>query len=430
MKFTFKRTLVALAVAASVSPAAHATNGYFSHGFGTKSKALAGAGVALPQDSLAAATNPAGEVWVGDRMDLGIALFSPRREYNSGASGGGATLQNAFGGANAIKSDHNYFLIPNFGRNWMLNNDSSFSVAVFGNGGMNTDYKAPGPFGGGKTGVDLMQLFVAPTYSRKINASSSWGVSAILAAQRFKAVGLSNFAGFSSSPGNLTNRGYEMSYGAGLRIGWQGEVASGLTLGAAYTTKISMTKFDKYKGLFAQDGGFDIPASATVGLAWKTTPTSVLALDVQWINYNGVDAIANTITPLTTSCTPGAPATGPGCLGASNGAGFGWRNMTIVKLGYQWESSPKWTWRVGVSHGRQPIPDSEVMFNILAPGVMETHVTGGFTMKMGKTSEFSMAAMYAPEKTVSGNAPAALGGMPIELKMKQFEVEASWGWRF
>lgn len=419
MKFTFKRTLVALAVAASVSPAAHATNGYFSHGFGTKSKALAGAGVALPQDSLAAATNPAGEVWVGDRMDLGIALFSPRREYDSSAGGGGATLQNAFGGANATKSDHNYFLIPNFGRNWMINNDSSFSVAVYGNGGMNTDYKAPGPFGGGKTGVDLMQLFVAPTYSRKINASSSWGVSAILAAQRFKAVGLSNFVGFSSSPGNLTNRGYEMSYGAGLRLGWQGEVASGLTLGAAYTTKINMSKLDKYKGLFAEQGGFDIPASATIGLAWKTTPTSVLALDVQKIWYSGVKSINNDISRLFTAQ-----------LGNDNGAGFGWRDMTIVKLGYQWESSPKWTWRVGVSHGRQPIPDSEVMFNILAPGVMETHVTGGFTMKTGKTGEFSMAAMYAPEKTVSGNAPAALGGMPIDLKMKQFEVEASWGWKF
>ena len=38
---------------------AHATNGYFAHGYSIKNKALAGAGVALPLDSLSASTNPA-----------------------------------------------------------------------------------------------------------------------------------------------------------------------------------------------------------------------------------------------------------------------------------------------------------------------------------------------------------------------------------
>jgi long-chain fatty acid transport protein len=37
-----------------------ATDGYFSTGFGNIQQGQGGAGIALPQDSLAAATNPAG----------------------------------------------------------------------------------------------------------------------------------------------------------------------------------------------------------------------------------------------------------------------------------------------------------------------------------------------------------------------------------
>jgi long-chain fatty acid transport protein len=42
-----------------------ATDGYFSTGYGIIQQGQGGAGIALPQDSLAAATNPAGILFVG-----------------------------------------------------------------------------------------------------------------------------------------------------------------------------------------------------------------------------------------------------------------------------------------------------------------------------------------------------------------------------
>jgi len=429
MKFTLKRSLLAAAVAATVAPGiALATNGYFAHGYGTKNKGMAGAGVALPQDAMAAATNPAGMVWVGDRMDLGAALFSPRREYS--VTGNGPSGAPAFGlvpGEGSIESDSEYFLIPHFARNWMLDGQSSFGVAVYGNGGMNTDYPASanagmGPFYGGPAGVDLMQLFVAPTYARKINDTASWGVSAILAAQAFEARGLSQFdnAIRSSSPGKVTNNQHDTSFGAGLRLGIQGEVSPGLTLGAAYTSEIQMSEFDDYAGLFAEQGDFDIPATATVGLAYQPNDRSAVTFDVQRIWYSKVKSIAN----------PLMPNIGAAQLGSDGGAGFGWDDMTIYKLGYQWQTSSEWTWRVGVSHGDQPIPSSEVLLNILASGVMETHLTFGFTKQMGKDQELNFSAMYAPSNDVTGPNPMEPAGQQIELEMSQFEFEASWGWRF
>jgi long-chain fatty acid transport protein len=38
----------------------NATNGYFAHGYGTRSKAMAGSGVAFSQDAVAGALNTTG----------------------------------------------------------------------------------------------------------------------------------------------------------------------------------------------------------------------------------------------------------------------------------------------------------------------------------------------------------------------------------
>src|SRR5438128_567819 len=68
---------------------ASATNGYFTHGYGTEYKGMAGAGVALALDALAGATNPAAIAFVGTRGDVGLALFSPDRDYTvTGAPSG------------------------------------------------------------------------------------------------------------------------------------------------------------------------------------------------------------------------------------------------------------------------------------------------------------------------------------------------------
>ena len=190
-----------------------------------------------------------------------------------------------------------------------------------------------------------------------------------------------------------------------------------------------MSKFDKYKGLFAEQGDFDIPATATVGLNWQATDSSNLTFDVQKIFYGDVKAIANPISNLTSLCANAGGTGTTGCLGGSNGAGFGWKDMTIYKLGYQWATSPQWSWRVGYSHGSQPIPDSEVMFNILAPAVIEDHLTFGFTHTLGSNNELNFAFMHAIENSISGRNPLN-PTQEIKLEMLQYEAEVSWSWKF
>lgn len=423
-----KRNLVlVLAVAAAVAtPAAFATNGYFQHGYGVKAQGMGGAGIAFPQDAMAAATNPAGMVKVGDSMDFDLMYFSPNRETKLD-SPGTAT-------GNYAANETSYFFVPEFAWNKLLNKQMSYGIAVYGNGGMNTTYSRNipmfSPTTTDKAGVDLSQLFVAPNMAFKITDTQSVGASLIFAYQRFKADGLANFdnASQSSAPGHVTNNGYDSSNGWGVRLGWMGQVIPDVTLGATYQPKIKMGKFDKYKGLFAEQGEFDIPSNYGFGVAVKAMPKLTVAFDYEKIKYSDSKAVHNPLGNVT------AFGVLTNTLGTNNGAGFGWQDITVYKLGVSYQYSPSSTLRFGWNHNDQPIPASQTFFNILAPGVVTDHVTLGGTWKLTKESELSAMYAHAFSKEVkgSGSIPAAFQGYTKEadLKMDQNSLSLGFGWNY
>ena len=420
---TNRQLLPLLAVlAATAASNAHATDGYFAHGYGVKAQGMGGVGIALPQDALAAATNPAGMGLIGDRIDLGVTWFRPQRETK--ITDNGAPIPNI--NSTYSGNDTENFFIPEFGYNRQINTDVTLGVSVYGNGGMNADYKkgiplfhAPGA--SGSAGVDLAQLFIAPTVTWKVTPANTIGVSLNLAYQRFEAKGLDGFAGFSTSGSNLTNRGHDSSYGAGLHIGWIGQLNDTVSLGATYQSRTYMSKFDKYKGLFAEQGDFDIPSTYGIGIAAKATPALTVAADVQRINYGDVKSIANASLPNL-----------PNGLGSDNGAGFGWRDATVVKLGVSYAYNDDLTLRAGYNHVNQPIRSADTFFNILAPGVVEDHLTLGATYVLANKDELSFSYMHAFEKSVNGRnsiPKVPLGGGNSNIKMYQDSIGIAYGWK-
>jgi len=398
---------------------ANATNGYFSHAYSIKNKGMAGAGVAAPLDAMVPSTNPAGLTEVGNRLDLGLALFNPNRKYNVDRAGG-------FLAQGTVESDSEYFLIPNIGLSKQLNNKTAIGIAMYGNGGMNTDYPASTFYGSSPTGVDLMQVFIAPTLAAKLSPTSSIGVTPIFAAQFFEAKGLQFFGGPPNGPYNysanntkLTNNGHDTSMGFGGRVGYLGKLTEQISIGLSYQTKIYMEELDDYAGLFAEQGDFDIPSNWTAGFAYMPTPEVTVAVDVQRIYYSGVRSINN----------PLLPNLGNSLLGNDDGAGFAWDDMTVFKIGLQWARSEQWTYRFGYSYGDQPIPSSDVLFNILAPGVIKQHASFGFTYTFANQSELDFALTYAFEEDVSGVNPLT-GFENITLTMNQWEVGLGYSWKF
>ncbi len=396
-----------------VSPIAQATDGYFSQGFGMKTNGMGGAGIALPQDSMAAATNPAGMAKVGNEADAGLLWFKPIR--GAEVTGNLAPIPYDMNGTYDGNHRSNFF-IPEFGYNRMMNPDMSLGVSVYGNGGMNTGY-AISPFGP-NVGINLSQLFIAPTWAMKINATHTIGVSVNLVYQMFSATGLGAFATMSSNSSALTDTRTDSSTGIGFRLGWTGEITPMVTLGATYQPRTEMGKFSKYAGLFANQGEFDIPANYGVGIAIKATPATTLAADYMAIQYGSIPSIANTLSA-------------GGALGQPNGSGFGWTNVQVLKLGVSQIISDALTLRAGYNHSSQPIPASQAMFNILAPGVVQDHLTLGGSWNISKQNEVTLAYIHAFEKSVSGtNAiPASFGGGNVNLHMHQDSLGIAYSWK-
>lgn len=418
-----RRGLIAAASLLACLPA-YATNGYFAHGYGTKSEGIAGIGIALPQDALSGATNPATLSAVGSRLDVGAQVFKPVRR--------GEIVGNAFGPNEQFNGDgKSIFLIPNFGYSQVINPDTTVGVAVFGNGGQNTDFKNGNPyarFGAtGRAGINLEQLFISPTLAYKVAPDHTLGVALNIGYQRFKATGLGFFSQLSSSPANVSDKGNDSSTGVGVRLGYYGKLNEALSVGATYQSKTKFGKFDKYKGLFPDQGSFDVPPSYGVGAAFKASKELTLAADVQRILHSKSPAIGNSNAAL----FQGVP------LGAANGPSFGWRDITVVKLGGEYAVDPKLTLRAGISRAQQPIPNNQTFFNILAPGVVQTNVTLGATYAADKHNEFTFSYLHAPKKTVRGsnsippgNPPAGFGGGEANISLKEDAIGISWGRKF
>lgn len=398
----------------------HATNGYFAHGYGVKAQGMAGVGYALPRDGFAAAYNPAGTARVEDRIDLGVTWFAPRR--------GASITGNAFGSDERFDGDgRKNFFIPEFAWVHRLSERLSTGVAVYGNGGLNTEY-AQNPFarfgGSGKAGVNLEQLFVTPSLAWKLNADHAIGIAANLAYQRFYARGLDVFAGFSQAPEHVSNQGTDTSAGVGLRLGWTGTLAPGLSMGASWASKIT-GRFDKYRGLFADRGGFDIPENYGAGIAWQPSARWTVAGDVQVVRYGAVGSVGNSLALL----LAGQP------LGADGGPGFGWRNATTYKLGASHRFSERLTLRAGYSHVRQPIPARENFFNILAPGVVKDHATIGATWRFPHGSELSGFFAHGVGNTENGAnsipagfPPGGFGGGEANIRLRENVVGLAYSW--
>ena len=436
---------------------AFATNGYFTHGTGTKTKSMAGGGIALPEDAIDVVNNPAVVTEVGDQLIFGAALFSPNRKYSTTES----QLNGQFGaftiGPNTIDSDSNYFVIPHIAKSWQLENDSAWALSFYGRGGMNTDWNGgtatfdpdgpgpapvmtlPGTYGDGDTYMNFSQAFLDLTWGKKFDNGVSFGASAVFAAQMFELEGVGTFAGFTRTfaasggtqmPTALSNNGSDWAYGAGLKLGVHAPLSDRVSVGLMYQSKLWMTEFDDYADLFAEQGDMDIPANLKAGLTFHASDRVALNFDIEHTWYSDVDSVGNDIQ-LIFAC----PTAGQGgmalenCLGGDNGAGFGWDDMTTFKLGLRYQAGEDWTWRLGYSYGSQPIDNDQMTFNILAPGVMEQHITAGFTLERTKGRQFNLAVMYAPSNDVTGpnNFDPTQN---ITFEMYQWEMEASYSLRF
>lgn len=403
---TVKKSLVlAAAVAAAVAaPGAFATNGYLPHGIGTDAKGMGGVGIALPAGSMAAATNPAAQMYIGNRLTFGMDWFRPFRSSTRVDTTSGAYRD----------SDSNDYFIPEFGYATPFGSSSSLGVVVYG-AGLGSDYGTPWTVTGGSTNLFMLlkQMTIAPTWATKVG-NHSFGVSANFVKENLDVRGLQGFSGFTQTgtTANLTDKGEDGATGWGVKLGWVGEITPSFSLGATYQPKTSMSKFGKYKELLAEGGKADVPEQYGMGLAWKAGQATNVGFDVVKIKWHEVKSFGNTANATV--------AVGSHQLGLNDGLGFGWQDQTVYKVGVSHQIG-KWTLRAGYNYGKSVVKAEETLFGTLAPAVTEKHYTLGAGWAVSNSTDVSLAYMYAPKNEIKGSGSNTASGMTNpNLKMNQY----------
>lgn len=464
MRFSKQITLLSTFIVSMTIPAiSNATNGAWLIGFGAKSRAMGGTGVAYNMGGMAAAFNPATMIDSGSRFDIGAELFIPPRAI---------THQSGILGYTDEESNENLFLIPSMGGTWQWKKDIVLGFAFIG-AGLKTEYnqtvnsdscqavnagQVPGYTScpptvfnpqititpGTEAGVQLMQAQFIPSIAWRVNKTHTLGASVVLAGQYFRAEGLEAFAdlGFTAGTEPISHD-WDNSWGAGVRFGWLGKFDDDrLNVGVNYSSRVYMSKFTRYSNLFAEQGDFDIPSNYAIGLSYKVKPNIAVAFDIQRINWSEVASIGNpgpavdqVITGNFFPLCPGTTNKDPCKLGGDLGLGFGWQDQTVFKLGVDWIYSEKWSFRAGWNYAEMPIPPDQILFNMLAPATPEHHLTLGGGYNFTENVVLDMNLMIAFLNTLKG--PTAFGpggayvtGTNASIAMGQYGLGAMLGIKF
>lgn len=398
MQHIFNKTLLVSALILATAPAAYATNGLAPTGLGQVHKAMGGAAVGNPQNSTTMMTNPAAASFVESGFDIGAEIFKPNR-----------TVKSKITGTKYEGDGVSAFFIPEtaYVRN---NGNLAFGISAYGNGGMNTEFPTSPNFGPAafnsptpsiKTGIDLKQIFISPTISKKLNSNHSVGLSINLVAQQFQSKGIAGVSGNSSNPAKFSDQGKSNATGVGATIGWMGKMSDKVTMGASYRLKTKMGKFKKYAGLFPDQGRMDVPAALTIGISAKIFPRTTVAADIQKIYYSKTHAIGN-------------KSNNGKQFGESNGPGFGWDDQTVIKLGVKHQKTPRLALMAGYNEGSSPVGPEDTFFGALTPAVTEEHLSLGFEYKLSKSSALVGSYTHSFGNEVKGDAT-----QPFDLHMDQ-----------
>lgn len=356
-------------------------------GYGAKSQAMAGVGVALPLDTFVMVSNPAAIAFLDDSYDIGLAYIKPNDKVTID--------DNELIPHKRYKSTPDP-LVPGFG----LKKDfcgKSFGLISYGRGaGVHYGHVIP-IFGTTKVKANYNQLIVKPCFAYSITSNIAIGIGVNLVISYFNQGGAENFKTTSESPNHVTNRGYDYRPGAGIHIGVMSRLLNNVKVGISYDSEIFTHRFNKYQGLLAEHGKANGPSILALGISYEAFCKLTIAFDYQCYFWKQIRALSNDLT-----------FTEPG--GSKEGSGFGWRNENRYRVGVSYQLNDNLTLRAGYMYIEPFFAKSQLFLNIDTTVVFSSHYpSAGFTWQSG-CHEISLAYTQAVHRKIEGDLPAPVGG--------------------
>ena len=416
MKKTIKLAVVAALALGTTS--AFATNGDNMIGQGAKSRGMGGVGVATAFGAESGLANPAMIKSVkGSEITGAITVFMPNVDFASNAMAnamppaqGGAYPGSATVPSSTSSSDLS--VIPEIAYATRVNDSFVYGLSMTGTAGMGVDFK------GGNNGAADMQTELA---IMKIAVPMAYTVSGFtIGATPVLQYGTLqiNYAtpsGASSNP-KSSDTGFGFEVGAAYETG-------GITLGLVYKSQIDMEYEKNIASAMTAFGVASVtsgdklsqPAEMGVGISYSDSG-STFAIDYRSIAWGEADGYKD----------------------------FGWEDQSVIAVGYEYATND-WAVRVGYNHGKSPITeqDSSSMaadagkgydngavnfFNLAGfPGVVESHITLGGSLKVTNDLTFDGAFVYASEVDFSYDTTGMTQGMVYQGAIAQGAPAATAG---
>lgn len=391
-----------------------------------KSTGMAATAIAYPLDSMAAAYNPAGIVWVGNRYDAGIAWL-----HDTGTTKVSGSPLPPIAGVNGtfkgMRTKDTYAGELGFCRSICYDCfQLAYGLVIYNRNFQKTTYhQRLSLFGTTHVGLEYLNETVAPVFAVRFFDSHSLGVTIDWQIQRLKVNGLQNFDNpvSSSQPGRVTNRGYSWAQGVGFTVGYRWQITDALAIGVTYRPRCKMGRFHRYEGFLAQHGRLDIPEKIGAGICYDVLPCVTAAFDWEFIRWSKVKSLHNPILPNLLIAK----------LGDDNGPGFGFRNQNYYRVGIEYRYNPCYTFRIGFRHANTPVRSSQAAVNILTLDLVEDFITVGATWHKNACSEFSFFYAYGFEKHINGKGAIPVvpfGGGNVKLKERKQALAFGWGFKF
>ena len=99
----------------------------------------------------------------------------------------------------------------------------------------------------------------------------------------------------------------------------------------------------------------------------------------------------------------------------------------MARIGLHYQIDDAWALRSGYSWNDSPIPNDQVLFNVLAPAVIRKHITFGISYAPSVSSEVTIGYLHAFSDSQKGTTAF---GVPAKIKMHQHAVEIGYSWKF
>jgi hypothetical protein len=314
--------------------------------------ALSPAAFAQQYGSVAQAMNAEWAAYVSAELDLaaGIAPVSLVRPEH--------TLANAL--RDALTREVNTAL--------QLNQDSALRLQIKG---------ASPSLAGIASGIAQQRSF-SPTLVRQLAGGTNIAVGGVFTYETFSSTGLGITTDASSSFG-------EVSTGSSIFLGLETPAWNGLTASLSGRSTTRMDAFRSYRGVFAESGRFDLPASLGAAVSYQVSPQLKVNANVSRMDYSA-------IRPFTSNLMPERFVS---LLGDSNSPTLQWTDLDVYRVGIDWSPTANQMLNASWSSNQQPKPTSSRLRRALRDELSDRNFTLSYGVGFAQSASFRLSASYA-----------------------------------